>query len=139
MVETSYGDKLHQRGVSPLVKNNEPDRKDDKWQDQNRTVNCQAETDDACHSNLENDQAKDDAVADDRPGLSSRVPAVIHCIEELIFVDEAAEDEVQQAEEQYEPRAWQDAIDDTDDEYEDALWKVEAIAEHWRLHKLCVV
>lgn len=67
------------------------------------------------------------------------MPAVIHCIEELIFVDEAADDEVQQAEEQYEPGAWQDAIDDADNEYEDALWKVEAIAKYWWLHELSVV
>ena len=59
---------------------------------------------------------------------------VVHSVEELVFVDEGSDDEIQQAKEQHKPRARQDAIHDADDEYEYGLRKVEAVAKYGGLN-----
>lgn len=43
--------------------------------------------------------------------------AVIHCVEELVFVDKSSDDEVKQAKKQHKPGTRQDTVHDTD--YED--------------------
>ena len=58
---------------------------------------------------------------------------MVHGVEELVFVDEAAEEEVEQAEEEDEPAAGQDGVDDADDVDEDRLGEVEAVGEDGRL------
>lgn len=58
---------------------------------------------------------------------------MVHGVEELVFVDEAAEEEVEQAEEEDEPAAGEDGVDDADDVDEDRLREVEAVGEHGRL------
>lgn len=64
---------------------------------------------------------------------------VVHSVEELVFVDEGSDDEIQQAKEQDKPRAGQDAIHDADDEDEYGLGKVEAVAKYRRLNQFCVI
>lgn len=64
---------------------------------------------------------------------------VVHSVEELVFVDEGSDDEIQQAKKKHKPRARQDAVHDADDEDEYGLRKVEAVAEHRGLNQFCVI
>ena len=95
MVEASYSNEFHQRRVRPLVEHNEPDCEEDERYDQDGTVDRQTETDYSCHSSLENDDTDNHAVADYWPSLAGRVSAVVHGVKKLIFIDEAANDEIQ--------------------------------------------
>lgn len=58
---------------------------------------------------------------------------MIHCVEELVFIDEAADGEVDETEETDEPGAGEDTIDDADDENEDVWRESETVAETWRV------
>ena len=42
---------------------------------------------------------------------------MVHGVEELILVDERADQEIEESEEEYKPGCWKDGIDNTD--YED--------------------
>ena len=77
--------------------------------------------------------------ADDGPGTARRMLAVVHGVEELVLVDEGADEEVEQAEEEDEPGAREDGVDDADDVDEDRLREVEAVAEDGRGAQLGVV
>lgn len=54
---------------------------------------------------------------------------VVHGVEQLVFVDEAADSEVDETEEADDVRAGEDAVDDCDYENEDCLWEGKAVAE----------
>ena len=64
---------------------------------------------------------------------------MIHRVEELVFVDEGSDDEIQQAKKQHKPGTRQNAVDNADDEDEYGLRKVEAIAEDRGLNQFCVI
>ena len=64
---------------------------------------------------------------------------VVHGVEELVFVDEAANEEVDEAEEEDEEGAGEDAVDGTDDEDQDRLGEEKAIRKHWRLYEFSIV
>lgn len=64
---------------------------------------------------------------------------MVHGVEQLVFVDEASNDEVDQTEEEDQPRALKHAVHGADDENQECLWKVEAVTEDGWLNKLCVV
>ena len=64
---------------------------------------------------------------------------MIHRVEQLVFVDESSNDEIEQAKKEHEPRAWQDAVHDADDKDKHGLRKVEAITEDRWLDQLRVI
>ena len=64
---------------------------------------------------------------------------MVHGVEQLVFVDEASNEEVDQTEEKDEPRALKDAVHSANDENQECLWKIEAVTENWWLNKLCIV
>lgn len=64
---------------------------------------------------------------------------VIHGVEQLVFVDEAADGEVDEAEEADDVRAGEDTVHDSDYEDEDCLWERKAVAERGGLVEAGVV
>ena len=64
---------------------------------------------------------------------------MVHSVEELVLVNEAADEKIDEAEEEDEKRAGEDAVDGADDENEDSLWEEEAVRKHGRLNQLSVI
>lgn len=64
---------------------------------------------------------------------------MVHCVEQLILVDEFADSEIHQAEKADKPRAWEDAVNGAKDENEDRLRDRMAVAESGRLRQIGVV
>ena len=139
MSKAADGNKSHQRLVSALVENDEPDSKREQRDDQDRPVHCQTETQNARHGQLEHNKTDHDAVADDGPCSTGGMLTVVHRIEKLVFVGESSNDKIQQAKKQHKPGARQNAIHDANNEDEYRLRKVEAIAEDGGLHQFCVI
>lgn len=138
-LEAAEGDIVHQRLVGAAIKDNEPDGGGDEREDEDSAQDGNAEGENAGHGDLEHNKADDDAHADDGPGFAGGVLAVVHGVEELVFVREAADHEVDEAEEQHPPGRRENAVYGADDENKNGLRKVEAIAEHRRLHQFHVV
>jgi hypothetical protein len=67
------------------------------------------------------------------------VLAMFHCVEQLILMDELANDEVGQTRKQDLPGVPQDTIDDTDDEDQNGLGQEESVAEDRGLDKFRIV
>ncbi len=64
---------------------------------------------------------------------------MVHSVEQLVFVDEASNEKVDQTEEKNQPRALQHAVHGADDKDEQCLWQIEAVTEDWWLDKLRIV
>ncbi len=83
-----------------LKKYEEPDSGDKQRKYQKRAVEGFLRCQKTCHSNLKNEEANNDSIADDRPSLSGGTLTMIHGIEKLIFVDKAAHHKIDKAEKQ---------------------------------------
>lgn len=116
MIEGSDGDEFHEGLVGALVEDEEPDCEDEQGDDQDGSLPPLAGQEDPCHGELEDDETEDDAVTDDGPCFACGVLTVVHGVEKLVFVDETADDEVDESEEEDEPGGWEGAVDDADDE-----------------------
>jgi len=97
-VDTAKSNEASQRFNCAGVEVAEPDGSDEKGKYQDGPPKCRFQCQNTGHSNLEDNQAEYDAVGDDGPCSSGRVLTVIHGVEELIFVGEASNSEVNQAE-----------------------------------------
>lgn len=138
-INRSERDEFRQRlecNAEPIV---EPHCRGDEWENEDRAGDGGAEGEDAGHADLEEDEADDDAGADHGPGAAGGMLTVVHGVEELVFVDEGAHDEVDQAEEADEPGPWENGVDDANDEDEDGLREVEAVAEGWGVLEIRIV
>ena len=94
MRQAANGNELHQWLISPLIEDDEPNRAREQRNDQDRTVHGQTESQNTSHRKLKDDQADYDTIAYDRPCFTGGMLTVIHCVEELIFVDEGSDDEI---------------------------------------------
>lgn len=64
---------------------------------------------------------------------------MVHGVEELVFVDEPADEKIDEAKKEHEEGARKYAVDGADDEDEDGLWKEKPIGEDRGLHEFGVV
>ncbi|KUI57799.1 hypothetical protein VP1G_10979 [Cytospora mali] len=86
----------------------------------------------AGHGDLEDDEAEDHAVADDAPRAAGSVLRLVHGVEELVFVGEVSQREVDDAHGQDDVPPRQDAVHQTQDEDQQGGGEVEAVAEDGR-------
>ena len=93
----------------------------------------------SAHGDLEEDDSDLDAVTDHDPASAGRVLAVVHGIQELVFVDEASNQEVGEAGEDDFPAVSKDTVDDANYEDQNCLWQVKAVAESRRLDQFGIV
>ena len=94
MNEAANGDKFHQWLVSALVEDDEPDCERKQRDDQDRTVHCQAQSQNTSHGKLKDNKAEYNAITNNRPCSTGGVLTVVHCVKELVFVDEGSNDEI---------------------------------------------
>lgn len=64
---------------------------------------------------------------------------MLHCVEQLVFVNELTDNEVRQADQKNLPRISQNTVDKTDDEYKYRLRQEETVAEDRRLYEFCII
>lgn len=96
-IDTSKRDEFHEGPVRASEEVEEPERASEKGDYEDGSGDGLAESQDADHGELEDHETHDDAVAYHRPCSSGRVLVVVHCVEELVFVDEAADVKVDKA------------------------------------------
>jgi hypothetical protein len=137
--ETSQSDELHQRSVCPCEHKKEPESADDERRHQygslESLLQCQLPSD----GNLEEDYAKNDAVAHHCPASTRRMLAMLHGIKQLVLVYKLADDEVCQACEKDLPGVPQNTVHHAYDKNEDCLRQEEPVAEDRGLDQLCVI
>lgn len=114
--DTTEGNKPHEGFVSAAVDDAEPDGGDDERDHEEGAGYGLFEEELAGSCELEEDEADKDAVADHAPAGASRVLAMVHGVEELVFVDGVAEGEVGEGGEEDLPGGAEDAVDESDDE-----------------------
>ena len=64
---------------------------------------------------------------------------MVHCVKQLVFVDESSDDKIDQSEAEDQPRTRKNAVHDADNENEDCCREVESVAEYSRVGELRVV
>lgn len=137
--DTLERDELHQRFVGSAKHEEEPDATDYKRYQHDTSQQSFLECELPTNSDLEQNYTNLYAITNHDPTLASRVLAMVHCVEELVLVDKASNEEISQARQNDLPAVSQHTVDNTDDEDEDGLRKVEAIAETRGLYEFGVI
>lgn len=137
--DTFQRDECHEWFICSAVDVSSPDCGEEQRHDGSAAIGCVFESQLPANGELEQDQANQDSVAHHDPASACRVLFVVHCVEQLIFVDKSTDQKVGQSRQEDFPRVSEDTVDQADNEDEKRLWQIESIAENGWLHKLGIV